>query len=200
MGSFFAFDGIDRTGKSTVLEYVHERLCKQGVDTQCLHGGNIHSVRVPDLLGKCPDEIVYMLFWQAHRLLELTEIKPALDRGSVVLCDRYILSNLAHNWWTDLDCDFQQRMQDEYVQRCLFPDVYFVFTIPYELFLKRDDGDTKMDEDLFERMQQDYITWALRLQNDGLCKIVLVDGGNPESAVSDFVMFHIREEMSLEGG
>jgi len=200
MGSFFAFDGIDRTGKSTVLENVCRRLGALGVSTRRLHGGHIRSIRVPDLAGKYPDEIVYMLFWQAHRLLELTEIKPALDRGSVVLCDRYILSNLAHNWWTDLDHDFQHRMQDEYVQRCLFPDVYFVFTLPYELFLKRDDGDTKMDEALFERMQQDYITWALRLQNNGLCKIVLVDGSKSETAVSDFVMFHIREEMSLEGG
>lgn len=199
MGAFFAFDGIDRAGKSTVLEHVYKRLSKRGIAVRRLHGGHICSARVPDLVGEYPDEIAYMLFWQAHRLLELTEIKPALDRGCVILCDRYILSNLAHNWWTDLDPDFQRRMEDDYIQRCLFPDVYFVFTVPYELFLKRDDGDTKMDRDLFERMQQDYITWSMRLSNDGFCKTILVEGSKPETAVSDFVMFHIRKEMGLEG-
>jgi len=175
-------------------------LSKLGIAVLRLHGGHICSVRVPDLVGKYPDEIVYMLFWQAHRLLEVTEVKPALDRGGVVLCDRYILSNLAHNWWTNLDRDFQQRMQDEYIQHCLFPAVYFVFTVPYGLFLERDDGDTKMDKNLFEKMQQDYVAWAFRLSNNGFCKTVLVDGSKSVEAVGDFVMSHIRKEIGLEGG
>jgi len=198
LSRFFAFDGVDRSGKTTALENVHNRLNDLGIATRRLHGGHIGSVRVADFVGKCPDEVAYMLFWQAHRLLELTEIKHALDCENVVLCDRYVLSNLAYNTWTKLDYDFQWRMTQEYVKRCMFPDIYFVFTLPYELFLKRDDGDVKLDKELFGKIQNSYIAWALRLENSRKCKVVFVEGSRSEEAVSNFIMLHVRKELGLE--
>lgn len=199
MGRFFAFEGISRAGKTTVCGHIEHRLEQLGKSVQRERGGFILGARVADVFGTYPDEIVYMLFWQAFRLLELDKITPALNEGKIVLVDRYVLSNLAHNWWTDLDPGFQLHTENEYIQRCLFPSIYFVFTIPYGLFLERGGDVAKVDRTLFERMHQGYIAWALRLANNGFCKTILVDGSKPIEAVSDFVMFHIRKEIGLEG-
>jgi len=200
MGRFFAFEGISRAGKTTACGHVERRLEEIGESVRREHGGFILGARVADAFGTYPDEVVYMLFWQAFRLLELDKITPALNEGKIVLVDRYVLSNLAHNWWTGLDRDFQLRTEREYIQRCLFPSIYFVFTVPYGLFLERGGDGAKVDRALFEKIHQDYITWALRLSNNGFCKTILVDGSKSEEAVGDFVMHYIRKEIGLEGG
>lgn len=191
MSKFIAFDGIDRSGKSTAIKNIEARLEERNLPVELLGGGHIGSMRVVDYLGVYPDEIVYMLLWQAHRLLDLMKVQPAIARGEIVLCDRYVISNLAHNWWTDLDPGFQNRMRSQYLSLCTLPDLYCVFSIPYSVFRERDDGDTPMTEDQFRSISLQYQQWAERLAKSDLCKIVLVDGTMPEEALCAFVMLHI---------
>lgn len=198
MSKFIAFDGIDRAGKSTAIENVAARLSNLGEPVELMRGGSIGGVRVVNYRGTYPDEIVYMLLWQAHRLLDLTEIQPALTEGKIVLCDRYMLSNLAHNWWSDLDSKFQSRMQSVYLERCTPPDLYCVFTVPYHIFCERDDGDTPMTESQFRDISQQYTMWAERLAISNICKVLFVDGTMPAGTVCDFVMFHISNLLAEE--
>jgi len=198
LGKFFAFDGIDRSGKSTAIENVAARLVDRGESVELLKSGNICGRRAVDYLGTYPDEIVYMLLWQAHRLLDLTEVQPAIAAGKIVLCDRYELSNLAHNWWFDLDSAFQNQMQSVYLALCTPPDLYCVFTIPYATFLERDDGDTLMTADEFRIISQQYGEWAERLAVSNICKIIFVDGTMSEEALCDFLMPYIDEVLVSE--
>lgn len=191
MSKFIAFDGIDRSGKSTAIKNVAARLSSRAESIELLKGGDICGRKVVDYLGTYPDEIVYMLLWQAHRLLDLTKVQPAIADGRIILCDRYMLSNIAHNWWFDLDSAFQSRIQHVYVRRCTPPDLYCVFTIPYATFLERDDGNTPMTEEQFRDISQQYIMWAERLAIDNICNIVFVDGTMSEVALCDFLMIHI---------
>jgi len=191
LGKFIAFDGIDRSGKSTAIANVAARLEERDPPIELLRGGSIGSMRIVDYLGVYPDEVVYMLLWQAHRLLDLTKVQPALERGEIVLCDRYMLSNLAHNWWTDLSPGFQSRIQSIYLERCTFPDLYCVFSVPYSVFRERDDGNTPMNEVQFRDISMLYLAWAEHLATANLCKILFVDGTMPEECLCDFLMLHI---------
>lgn len=191
MGKFIAFDGIDRSGKSTTIKNIAARLEERDLPIELLNGGYIGNMRVVDYLGVYPDEIVYMLLWQAHRLLDLRTVQPAIAEEEIVLCDRYIISNLAHNWWTNLDPGFQNRMRSVYLSLCTLPDLYCIFAIPYSVFRERDDGDTPMTEDQFRAISLQYQQWAMRLARADLCKILLVDGTMSEEALCDFVMLHI---------
>lgn len=199
MSKFIAFDGIDRAGKSTAVKNIAARLDARGESVELLKGGDICGKRAVDYMGTYPDEIVYMLLWQAHRLLDLTEVQPAIANGKIVLCDRYELSNLAHNWWFDLDSAFQDRMQDEYMGRLTPPDLYCVFTIPYSTFRARDDGDTPMTEDVFRVISQQYISWAQRLAiSVRTTTVVFVDGTRSEEALCDFLMPYIDKVLVTE--
>lgn len=200
MSKFIAFDGIDRSGKSTAIANVAARLEERNLPVQQLKGGYIGRVKAISLapVGIYPDEIVYMLLWLAHRNLELMKVQPALESGEIVLLDRYILSNLAHNWWTDLDPGFQNRMQSIYLERCKPPDLYCVFTIPYADFLKRDDGDTPMTEDQFRDISMQYLMWAERLSMSNICKVVRVDGTLPEKELCDLLVLHIDKVLTEE--
>lgn len=200
MSKFIAFDGIDRSGKSTAMRNVAARLEERNLPILQLKGGYIGYAKAISLapVGTYPDEIVYMLLWLAHRNVDLMKIQPALKRGEVVLCDRYILSNLAHNWWTDLDPGFQSRMQSEYLGRCNPPDLYCVFTIPYADFRKRDDGDTPMTEDQFRDISTQYLMWAERLSMANICKVVRIDGTLPETELCDLLMLHIDKVLTEE--
>ncbi len=193
MSKFIAFDGIDRSGKSTAIKNVAARLESRNLPVELLSGGYIGAMRIADYLGVYPDEIVYMLLWQAHRLLDLMKVQPAIKEGEIVLCDRYVISNLAHNWWTDLDPGFRNRMRSEYLALCTPPDLYFVFSIPYHIFCERDDGDTPMNEEQFRYISMQYEVWRHRLVALDICKVIRVDGTMPEEALCAFVMRHIDE-------
>lgn len=198
MSKFIAFDGIDRSGKSTAVKNVAARLDARNLPIRLLNGGYIGGMRVVDYLGTYPDEIVYMLLWQAHRLLDLREVQPAAENGEIVLCDRYVLSNLAHNWWTDLNPGFQSRIQSIYLERCTLPDLYCVFSVPYQVFCERDDGDTPMDIIQFRDISLQYRTWAERLEGGDPCKVLFVDGTMPEEDLCNFLMIHIDRILAEE--
>lgn len=200
MSKFIAFDGIDRSGKSTAVANIAARLEKRNLPVRQLKGGYIGKVRVIDFLGLYPDEVVYMLLWQSHRLVDLLRVRPALERGEIVLCDRYMLSNLAHNWWSNLDPGFQSKMQSIYLELCGPPDLYCVFSVPYQVFCERDDGDTPMTEDQFREISLQYMMWAERLAMSNICEVLTVDGTMPKEDLCNYIMLHIDRILAKEAG
>lgn len=99
---FITFEGIDGSGKSTQARRVLERLAGEGRDTVLFRepGGSDLSERIRDLLldpGHTIDPFAEMLLFSAARAQLVTErIRPALDRGVVVLCDRFFDSTTAY--------------------------------------------------------------------------------------------------------
>lgn len=95
-GLFITFEGIDGSGKSTQARILFERLKAQGHDV--IHtrepGGSTGAEEIRSLvLEGDPDrwsaETEILLFTAARRdHLEKT-IQPALDAGTIVVCDRF---------------------------------------------------------------------------------------------------------------
>jgi len=197
MSKFLVFEGIDRAGKSSTLSYVKQFLEQRDIATVSTVTKCVAGNRIPSMLGHYPDEIVYMFFWQAIRMAELTVIRPALEADKVVLCDRYVLSNLAYEWWDNLDPDFKKHMDEVYLDRCLVPDATFLFTIPYDAFVERDDGATELTRARFDAIQQSYIWWGKQLLSEGVC-IVPVEGAQTEERVHHFVLGRVLSVLGLE--
>lgn len=102
-GKFITFEGCEGAGKSTQLRLLSEKLDALGVDyilTREPGGSDIaEQIRKIILDGKnssmC-DECEALLY-AAARVQHLKEIvKPALDAGKLVVCDRYVDSSLAY--------------------------------------------------------------------------------------------------------
>jgi len=102
-GFFLTFEGLDGSGKSTQLRKLHEWLVGHGEDvvTTRQPGGTRLGDRIRSLLldsrrtGTDPcAELGLMFSDRAQAIAEV--IRPALDRGAIVLCDRYTDSTEAY--------------------------------------------------------------------------------------------------------
>jgi dTMP kinase len=101
-GALIAFEGVEGAGKSTQLDLLRDELERRGHEVAVTRepGGTPVGERVRDvLLDPAVDldpRAEALLFAAARAQLVEQVIRPALERGAVVLCDRYLDSSLAY--------------------------------------------------------------------------------------------------------
>jgi dTMP kinase len=102
-GFFLTFEGLDGSGKSTQLRKLHEWLTRQGEDVVPTRqpggtrlGDRIRNILLDSRLGAIDSraELGLMFSDRAQTIAEV--IRPALDRGAIVLCDRFTDSTEAY--------------------------------------------------------------------------------------------------------
>lgn len=98
---FLSFEGLDGSGKSTQLRLLAERLEAEGRDVVRTRepGGTDLGEAVRDLVlhGGAVAPWAEAALYAASRAQHVEEvIRPALARGAVVLCDRYVDSSVAY--------------------------------------------------------------------------------------------------------
>ncbi len=101
-GLFVSFEGPEGAGKSTQLARLAARLDSHGTPHRLTRepGGTPLGTRVREVLldpALTIDPLPEFLLYSASRAqLVANEIRPALHRGEVVVCDRYADSSLAY--------------------------------------------------------------------------------------------------------
>ena len=102
-GIFISIEGPDGSGKSTQIENIKEFLGKKGIDFVFTRepGGTAIGERIREIiLDKQYKEMDYMteaMLYAAARAQDVAQvIRPALEAGKVVICDRFIDSSLAY--------------------------------------------------------------------------------------------------------
>jgi dTMP kinase len=98
---FVSFEGPDASGKTTLARLVAERLRTEGRDVVLTRepGGTELGEQVRELVLHSGDVAPWAeaALFAAARAQHVAEvIRPALDRGAIVLCDRYVDSSLAY--------------------------------------------------------------------------------------------------------
>ena len=101
MTPFIVFEGIDGSGKSTQARALLRRLRRFGFDALLTHepGGTPLGEYLRRWLKRRPETTGFAelsLFVAARAQLIETVIKPALESGVTVVCDRYAASTLAY--------------------------------------------------------------------------------------------------------
>ena len=96
-GIFVTFEGIDGSGKSTQARLARDRLVGLGRDVILTRepGGSPGAEEIRSLLvrgsgDRWSPETELILFNAARRDHVERTIRPALARGAIVLCDRYV--------------------------------------------------------------------------------------------------------------
>ena len=155
-GRFITFEGCEGSGKSTQIRLLSERLKKQGIShivTREPGGSDIaEQIRNIILNGKntamC-DECEALLY-AAARAQHLREVvQPALNRGTLVLCDRFVDSSLAYQGYArGLGLDFVREI-NSFAMRDFRPDITLFLDISPRAAFERKHG---ADED--DRMEQ----------------------------------------------
>src|SRR5688500_6435022 len=99
MSTFFSFDGIDGTGKSTQVQLLADALVGRGLDVVVCRdpGSTPLGEKIREMLltsdaaapiGRRSEMLLYMA---ARAQLVEDVIRPALDAGRVVIADGYLL-------------------------------------------------------------------------------------------------------------
>ncbi len=151
-GKFIAFEGCEGAGKSTQMRLLSEYLQKKGIKhivTREPGGSEIsEAIRKVILNGKfsqMSDECEALLYAAARAQHLSDTVQPALERGELVLCDRYVFSSYAYQGFgRGLDIKFLKNI-NEYAVQHFMPDVTLFLNIPPRLAFERKHGADEND-------------------------------------------------------
>ena len=150
-GLFITFEGIDGCGKSTQARGLERRLEKEGNAPLLLRepGGtpiseDIRKVLLnPDNSSMAPENEALLLAASRSQLLKEVII-PRLEKGTIILCDRYIDSTLAYQGFgRDLSQEWLRQI-NRLAFELAIPDKTFLFDLPVDVALSR-LGDRQRD-------------------------------------------------------
>ncbi|MEY5130108.1 MAG: hypothetical protein RL734_175 [Bacteroidota bacterium] len=174
---FITFEGIDGSGKSTQIQLLKEMLERRNhvVTTLREPGGNILSEQIRQLLLDSREQVdprcELLLFTAARAQLVSSVIRPALEAGKIVICDRYIDSSVAYQGYgRGLSIESIESIND-FATAGLIPDITFIFDLSVDDAAKRagfrsNDNQTKPDrmersgDAFFERTKEGYLEIA----------------------------------------
>lgn len=116
-GVFVTFEGGDGVGKSTHIRYVANELRLAGREVVCLRepggtgiGESLRAMVLDPDNGEISSEAELLMYEAARAQLVREVIRPALERGAVVLCDRFSDSTIAYQaYGRGLPLDFVRR-------------------------------------------------------------------------------------------
>ena len=100
-GKFIVYEGLDGSGKTTQVMRMVEHLRSKGMPCRCEKeptDGVIGSLARNAVKGMEQfDPVTLALLFAADRAEHVRNvISPALERGEWVVCDRYVMSNIAY--------------------------------------------------------------------------------------------------------
>jgi len=133
MKHFVTFEGIDGSGKSTILKLVYEQLKSQGYDVVSTYEPTDTWIgkRVQKCIETNTDPFVTVFTFIADRIDHGKQIQQWIDDGKIVLCDRYAESTYAYQGvqLQDMMKDSVRWLKELSKDRIPIPDRTFVFVI-----------------------------------------------------------------------
>jgi len=151
-GFFIAMEGGEGAGKSTHSKRLAAWLESQGYEVLLTRepGGTPTAEKIRNILldpeiMDMPDQTEALLFAAARGDHAQNKIKPALERGAVVICDRYIDSSVAYQGIARGLGAERIRDLSEWATEQLLPDFTIYLDVPAEAGEARMDGIDRME-------------------------------------------------------
>lgn len=183
-GLFITFEGADGCGKTTQLTLLDEYFNKAGRKTLITRepGAGILGAKIREILlnydGEVSPNCESFLFLADRAQHVEGMIKPALEEGTIVLCDRYTDSTLAYQGYgRELDMERIKYLND-LATSGLKPDLTVVFDVDIETSLSRvgksKDRMESAGVDFFNRVRRGY----LEIAKQEPCRVKIIDSSD----------------------
>jgi len=197
-GLFVSMDGLDGCGKSTQVRNLADRLSDLGFKlTTCVDPGGTE-------IGKTLREILLhhkshiatrceaLLFMASRAQLVDQVILPALEKGEVVISDRYLLANIVYQGYAG-GLDLDQLWQTGLLSTGgLIPDITFLLDLPVLVSRQRvgkpSDRLEQRSDEYFEKVRMGFLSEA----KIGRQKIKVVDALKSVSIVGDLIFAEVK--------
>ena len=194
---FISFEGADGSGKSTQAELLRDALAADGREVVLTRepGGTEIGERARELVLNGPQMGAWAeaALFAASRAQHVEEvIRPALERGAAVICDRYIDSSLAYQGIArglGVDAVLSLNLT---VTGGLLPDVTFLLLIDPEIAAGRYDEPDRLEREgtaLQVKVDAAYRTLAERFPE----RIVTLDGAAEPDEIAREVYARLRD-------
>ena len=194
-GKFIAFEGIDGSGKSTQIQYLTERLKKEGIcfyttmePTDSPIGSMIHQILTGRM--KTDNKVIAALFVADrldHLLNDVNGIVSKISEGVTVITDRYYFSSYAYHS-VDMPMDWVIQANEQ-SKNILQPAVTVFIDVDPDIAVER-IARNRAHQELFEKksrlvkVREKYFEAFEKLKDTE--KVVIVDGNrSPEEIAED---------------
>lgn len=186
-GKFITFEGSEGSGKSTHARLLKDYLRKKGFSVVLIRepGGTAISEKIRNIIldpkNKFMTDICETLLYMAARVQIVKEvIKPALEKGKIVICDRFLDSTIVYQGYGEgIDLGLIKKL-GKLVTLGIKPDLTFLLDIETKEGLRRagkiKDRIELKSLDYHRRVRKGYLTLAKK--EPSRIKIVSVENNN----------------------
>ncbi|MFO7881626.1 MAG: dTMP kinase [Kosmotogaceae bacterium] len=198
---FISFEGIDGSGKSTQFRLFKKYLEKGKQDFVVIRepgttkpGEEIREILLHKEYNLCPEsELLLFLASRAQIVREI--IVPNLEKGKIVIADRFLDSSLAYQaYGRGLSVELVKSMNNFAVDRCI-PDLTFLIDISAEKAVNRKQKNTRNDKieeegiEFFEKVRKGYLTIA----KENRSRVYIFDGEKSPNTLHKEIVNIFRE-------
>ena len=201
-GKLIVFEGPDGSGKTTILKKVNEKLTDEGYKLKLVRepGGTDISEKIREIIidndnVNMAAKTESLLFAASRAQLVEEKLRPALENGEIILCDRFVLSSLLYQGvGRGLGIDEVKAIND-FAIGDIKPNLTIFFNIDYKTALVRKRANFSADRlenedfDFHKRIFDAYINIADRYKDD----IKQVDATRSIEEVSTDVLKLIKD-------
>lgn len=204
---FITLEGPDGSGKTTQMKPLAEFLTRQGYEvlTTCEPGGTAISNQVRNILKNLENKAMHprteiLLFCAARAQLVEEVIRPHLEKGEIVLSDRYADSTLAYQGYGHgYDLEFLRKLLN-FATGGLWPDLTLFLDIEADEGLRR----RKTNGGEWNRLDDYALSFHRKVRN-GYLEIAqndpqrwrIIDANQPPEKVTEALCKAVAEKLAL---
>jgi dTMP kinase len=204
---FITFEGIEGCGKTTQVRRFVKRLKRLGISliTTLEPGGTRIGRDIRQILldprNKNLSPFAELILYAADRAQHVEEvIKPALDEGKWVVCDRFLDATVVYQGIVrGQDMELIGILNEKATQG-IRPDITYLLDCPVDMglgrALKRNEAESQKGQDRFEREAVDFHKAVregyLALARENQDRFVVIDATLPIDEVEGEVFHHME--------
>lgn len=207
MSLFITFEGCEGSGKSTQAKLVCEKLKQQekNVILSREPGGTTLAEEIRSLLlntNEIADPLTEFLLISAARRDHVEKlIKPALKKGTIVICDRFFDSSFAYQGYAKgLDLKVMERILQISIDD-FKPDLTFVMDIDPKIAINRISGKRKSNNHYDNKDQEFHIQIRnafLELAKKHHSRTIVIDSMQKINSIHEDIMSAINKKLKKQ--
>ena len=206
-GKLISFEGSEGSGKSTQIARLAERFQKEGREVISTRepggteiGEQIRNIIVHNSKGdEMCAETELLLFTAARAQVVREVIVPALQRGAIVLSDRYLDSSTVYQGiGRNLGADPVAQI-NHFAVGAVMPNLTIVIDVPTEVGLARvkqrasdlPDRMERQNIDFYQKIREGYLLLAKSMAD----RFVVIDGTQTQDAIEKKIWAAVKERL-----
>ena len=206
-GYLITFEGSEGSGKTTQVNRIAERFEKHNHEVLVTRepggtpiGEEIRRILMHEECGKAMKPETELLLFAASRAQLVREvIRPAIEKGQIVLCDRFLDSTTVYQGVGRRIASEPVQLINTFAVGSLMPDVTVILDLPAEVGLERARHRAR---EMPDRMEQENIEFYRKVREGYLVlakalpgRFIVVDATKSVEEVEETIWENLRKHV-----